>query len=176
MSIHIPWNLFARISVGLPVVGTGEKKALCISSISPAGCKARLRTLPALELRRLLLLLLNEAFFFNVPPLEGKAISPPIEAAPCDTAELDRWMPGPSMIELPLCDASHSSLNRPPYAGCAADCANSVESVGAAGVVPKSAALVAERCDAFGVLPAPYPRVWYFSGTAVVPLMADILV
>jgi hypothetical protein len=30
-SEYVPWNLLAKISVGLPVVGTGVKKALCIS-------------------------------------------------------------------------------------------------------------------------------------------------
>jgi hypothetical protein len=61
---------------------------------------ARLRTLPALELLRLLERfnepdLFMEAFFFNVPPLEGMRVSP------CDIADADRCS-GPSIMELPL--------------------------------------------------------------------------
>jgi hypothetical protein len=60
-------------SVGLPVVGTGQKKALCISSGSLLDCSPRLLTLPAFML---LLLPLRfklpdrrmDAFFFSVLP------------------------------------------------------------------------------------------------------------
>ena len=83
MKQNVHWNLAARISVGLPLVGTGVQNALFISSagtpyfsFSP---RSRLRTLPA----RLLLLLadllrlpvrFNEAFFLSVPPLEGSSV------------------------------------------------------------------------------------------------------
>jgi hypothetical protein len=129
--------------VGFPLVGTGEKNALCISSMSPGAWRTKLRTLPALELRRLELLfkepvLRREAFFFKVPPLDGITVSP------CDMTELDRCI-GPSMMELPRWLASHSSLKR---AFCATDCDSGDVSVGLPGADPKSvAALAGRRCD-----------------------------
>ena len=147
-----PWNLFARISVGLPLVGTGEKNALCISSSSAGAWRTKLRTLPALELRRLELLfkepvLLRDAFFLRVPPLDG------IRVSPCDMTELDRCI-GPSMIELPRWLASHSSLKRPL---CATDCDSGDVSMGFPGADPdpKSVAAVAGKRFDRGVLLAP---------------------
>lgn len=89
----------------MPVVGTGTKKALLISSPSrpenvsfPAYDK---RILPGplaflLPLRFRLALLLSEAFFFSVPPLDG------VNVCDCDIVEFVRWRSPPalpSMIE-----------------------------------------------------------------------------
>ena len=112
----IPWNRLASISVGLPFVGTGVKKALYMSfpsyfSRSPS---ARLFTLPAARLRRLPLRLrlpvrLIEFFFFSVPERDGDM------ALFCEAAEPDRrrLFPkvSPSTIEEPRrVLASNSSL------------------------------------------------------------------
>ena len=128
----IPWNRAARTSVGLPDVGTGQKKALFASSWSVVDWRARLLTLPAFILRRLLLrfrlpALRKEAFFFRVLPRDG--VGPPSPVTPPTTEpakELERCMlvpaapalpSNPSTIDVPRWLASHSSVN---LAGCEA--------------------------------------------------------
>jgi hypothetical protein len=150
----------------LPLVGTGEKNALCISSISPGPWRTKLRTLPALELRRLELLfnepvLRREAFFFKVAPLDG------IRVSPWDMTELDRCI-GPSMIELPRWLASHSSLKRPLGA---TDCDSGDVSTGWPGADPdpKSVAALAGMGFDLEVPLAPYPRSrWCSEGGGMV--------
>lgn len=76
------WNLAARTSVGVPVVGTGQYNALWMPSGSEAGWRSKLLTLPARLLRRLLLrrrLLdrLMDGFFFNVLVRTGSWSSSP---------------------------------------------------------------------------------------------------
>lgn len=147
------------------MVGTGEKKALCMSSISPDGCSARLRTLPALELRRLLFLFmlplrLSTAFFFRVPVRDGTELSPWIALERCI---------GLSNMELPRWLASHSSLNRPWFRS-GRDCDSGDEAVGLPGGDPKSGATVKDAGCERGVLAGPYPLsrcAWKGEGTGV---------
>lgn len=91
------WKRFARASVGLPVVGTGQKKALCIASSSVSERRARLFTLPALMLFLLLLRfklppLRKDDFFFNVLLLDiaGWLLISPCPAVVEPEKELDR--------------------------------------------------------------------------------------
>ena len=88
--------------MGFPLVGTGVKKALykSLPSYFSRSPRARLLTLPAARLLRLLLRLrlfpfLSEFFFFSVPPRDG------VKVCDCDMTEFDLRMelePGsPSM-------------------------------------------------------------------------------
>lgn len=122
-SLH--WNRLERTSVGLPVVGMGQWKALWASSGSEVDCKARLLTLPALMLRRLLLrfrlpLRRSEFFFLRVLLRTGNCWSSPAlklwtEAARC-MLEPETWWP--STMEEPRWEAPHSSVKRPTGCGC----------------------------------------------------------
>lgn len=132
--IYVPWKRLARASVGLPLVGTGQWKALCSSSSSGLLCNARLRTLPAFMLRRLpdllmLLALRSEDLFLRVLFRDSWTLlwpSRPPRALPVvePEKELERWMlpamvllrrgTGPLMMELPRWLASHSSVNLGP--------------------------------------------------------------
>ena len=83
----------ANISVGFPLVGTGQKKALRCSSVSLVLWSARLLTLPAFMLLRLLLLfrlplLRSDCFFLRVLPLEREIWWP---LAPSLAMTSDRW-------------------------------------------------------------------------------------
>jgi hypothetical protein len=142
------------MSVGFPLVGTGEKNALFISFSS--GSRAKLRTLPARELRRLLLLfklfaLLSEAFFLRVPARDGIGVSP------CEAIEFDRCIVGPSTMELPRWLASHSSLKRLCSRALAAACDNGDDSIGFPGTVAKSVPALPIPSLVFGVDDNGYP-------------------
>lgn len=137
----------------------GEKKALCISSVSVADCRAKLLTLPALELRRLELLfkeepLFSEAFFLSVVPLDGV-----VKVSPCDTTESDLCIVESSIMDTPLWAELKSSVNLPWFCG-ATDCDRGKVD-GLPGVAKSVAADVFMGCD-FGVLVVPYPLSRWF--------------
>ena len=119
-------------------------------------CKAKLRTLPARELRRLELLFkeaprFNEAFFFSVVPLDKVAVSP------CDIMEFDLCIVGSSMIDTPLCATSKSSVNLPWFC-IAMDCDSGEDMEGLAGVAANSVPTLAFAGLERDVLVVPYPR------------------
>ena len=98
----LPWNLFAKISVGLPVVGTGVKKALFISDPFPATSSAKVKpfTLPGrlsllLPLRFKLFFLLSDCRFLRVPPREGA------NGCDWDMVELAWWVSLSPIVEDP---------------------------------------------------------------------------
>lgn len=146
--------------MGFPLVGIGEKKALCISSVSVADCKAKLLTLPALELRRLELLfreepLFSEAFFLSVVPLDGVVM-----ASPCDMTESDLCMVESSIMDTPLWAESKSSVNLPWFC-CVMDCDSGEDMEGLPGVAKSVAADAFMGCG-FGVLVVAYPLSRWF--------------